>query len=209
MQADLKAAIHLSIPFYRQHYDFTCGPACLMMAMKYLEPGVRPGKDLEIDLWREANLVAVCGTSRYGLAFSATTRGFSARVTSSTGGIDFAEKFVPSLDDPAMLLLREQFSERRARCKKLHVRERKTTITGKTLREALFSNHVPLIVTSSWFCDGEDCPHWVVVTGIDEKFLSFYNPSDVRQKKRRIGLPDLSEFVGYHGDQSMVEVWKQ
>jgi len=207
MQAEHGASIHLSIPFYRQHFIFTCGPACLMMAMKYLDHGVQPGKDLEIDLWREANLVAVCGTSRYGLAFSAATRGFSTRVTSSTGGIDFAEKFVPSLDVPAMKLLREQFSERRARCKKLQVRERQATITGKTLRESLFSNHVPLIVTSSRFCGGEDCPHWVVVTGIDDKFLSFYSPSDVRQKKRKTGLRTLQEFIGYHGDQSMVEIW--
>ena len=208
MQDKHRASIRLDLPFYRQHYDFTCGPASLMMAMKYLEPNVRPGKDLEIDLWREANLIAVCGTSRYGLAFSAATRGFSARVTSSSGGIDFAEKFVPSLDDPNMKLLREQFSERRARCKKLHVRERQATITGRTLREALFSNHVPLIVTSSRFCGGEDCPHWVAVTGIDDKFLYFSNPSDVRPKKRKIGLPALQEFIGYHGDQSMVEVWK-
>lgn len=207
MQAEHRPSIHLNIPFYRQHYDFTCGPSCLMMAMKYLEPGTRPGKEMEIDLWREANLVAVCGTSRYGLAFSAVTRGFSARVTNNTGGIDFAEKFVPSLDAHAMKLLREQFSERRARCKKLRVRERQAPITSRTLREALFSNHVPLIVTSSRFCGGEDCPHWVVVTGIDDKYLSFYSPSDVRQKKRKTGLPALQGFIGYHGDQSMVEIW--
>jgi hypothetical protein len=209
MQVKHGASIHLSIPFYRQHYDFTCGPACLMMAMKFLECDQRPGKDREIDIWREGNLVAVCGTGRYGLAYSAAARGFSARVTSSTGGIDFAEKFVPSLDIPAMKLLREQFSERRARCRKLQVRDRQATITGKTLREALFSNHVPLIVTSSRFCGGDDCPHWVVVTGIDDKILSFYSPSDVRQKKRKVGLPALQEFIGYHGDQSMVEIWKQ
>lgn len=209
MQEKHRPSIHLNIPFYRQHFDFTCGPASLMMAMKYLEPGVQPGKEMEIDLWREANLVAVLGTSRYGLAFSAATRGFSARVTSSTGGIDFAEKFVPSLDDPDMKLLREQFLERRARCKKLQVRERQATITGKALRESLFSNHVPLIVTSSRFSDGEDCPHWVVVTGIDDKFLYFNSPSDVRQKKRKTGLPGLSEVVGYHGDQSMVEIWNE
>lgn len=207
MRVEHRPSIHLNIPFYRQHFDFTCGPACMMMAMKYLEPGVRPGKDLEIDLWREANLITVCGTSRYGLAFSAATRGFSARVTSNTGGIDFADKFVPSLDAPTTLLLREQFSERRARCKKLPVRERQAMITDRTLREALFSNHVPLIVTSSRFCGGEDCPHWVVVTGIDDKFLYFSSPSDVRPKKRKTGLPALQEFVGYHGDQSMVEIW--
>jgi uncharacterized membrane protein YraQ (UPF0718 family) len=32
MQAERGASIHLDIPFYRQHYDFTCGPASLMMA---------------------------------------------------------------------------------------------------------------------------------------------------------------------------------
>jgi hypothetical protein len=180
-----------------------------MMAMKYLECDQQLGKDREIDIWREGNLVAVCGTSRYGLAYSAAARGFSARVTSNTGGIDFVEKFGPSLDDPAMKLLNEQFSERRARCKKIQVRERRVTITGKTLREALFSNHVPQIVTSSRFCGGEDCPHWVVVTGIDDKFVFFYSPSDARPKKRRFGLPALQEFIGYHGNQSMVEIWRK
>jgi len=180
-----------------------------MMAMNYQKPGMRPGKELEIDLWREANLIAVCGTSRYGLAFSAAIRGFSARVTSSTKGPDFVEKFVPPLDDPAMLLLREQFSERRARCRTLHVRERQAPITERILREALFSNHVPLIVTSYRFCGGEDLPHWVVVTGIDDRFLSFYSPSDLRPKKRKTGLAALGEFTGYRGDQSMVEVWNK
>lgn len=209
MQAEHGASIHLSIPFYRQHYDFTCGPASLMMAMKYHNHDLRLGKDLEIDIWREGNLVAVCGTSRYGLAYSAAARGFSARVTSNTGGIDFVDKFVPPLDGPAMQLLEEQFYERRARCRKSGVRERQQTITGKILRESLFSNHVPLIVTNTLFYSKEDLPHWVAVTGIDDKCMYINDPSDARPKKRKIGLPALSEFVGYHGDQSMVEIWKQ
>ncbi len=58
MQADNGASIQLNIPFYRQHYDFTCGPASLMMAMKYLDKEVRLGKELELDLWREGTLVS-------------------------------------------------------------------------------------------------------------------------------------------------------
>ena len=57
MQADHGASIQLNIPFYRQHYDFTCGPASLMMAMKYLDNDVCLGKELELDLWREGTLV--------------------------------------------------------------------------------------------------------------------------------------------------------
>lgn len=203
------ASIHLAIPFYRQHYDFTCGPASLMMAMKYLDNDVCTGKDAEIDIWREANLIAVPGTGRYGLAYSAAVRGFSARVTSNTGGPGFVEKFVPPLEGPAIQLLMEQFRERRNRCRKSGVRERQQTITGRTIRESLFSNHVPLIVTNAVFCSKEDLPHWVTVTGTDDRFLYFNNPADVRARKRKIGLADLPEFIGYHGDQSMVEVWRE
>jgi hypothetical protein len=41
MQAARGAPVHLAIPFYRQHYDHTCGPASLMMAMKYLDCDLR------------------------------------------------------------------------------------------------------------------------------------------------------------------------
>jgi len=209
MPAEYRSSIHLEVPFYRQHCDFTCGPASLLMAMKYLQEDLHPGKDLEFDIWREGNLVAVLGTSRYGLAFSAVVRGFSAHVSSNTGEIDFVEKFIPPLKDPDMQLLRCQFFERRSRCRKLGVRERQQTVSGKTLRESLFLNHVPLIVTNSQFFSREDQPHWITVTGMDDKFLYFNNPADTRPKKRKIGLNALQEFIGYHGDQSMVEVWKQ
>jgi hypothetical protein len=208
MQSDHGASIHLEIPFYRQHFEFTCGPACLIMAMKYLEPAMRPGKELEIDLWREANLVAVCGTSRYGIAFSAAGRGFSARVTSNTGGLDFVDRFDPPLDDEAMDLLRSQFSERRTRCRNRGVREKRETITAGTIRAALFSNHAPLIVTGSRSHGTGDLPHWVIVTGIDDKFLYFNDPADSRPGKRKIGLAAVPEFIGFRGAQSMVEIWK-
>jgi hypothetical protein len=47
------------------------------------------------------------------------------------------------------------------------------------------------------------------VTGIDDRFLYFNNPSDARRRKRKIVLTDLQDFIGYHGAQSMVEVWKK
>jgi len=208
MQAEHGVSIHMSIPFFPQHYDFTCGPASLMMAMKYLDNDMHFGKGLEIDIWREGNLVPVLGTSRFGLAYSPAVRGFSARVTSNTGGIDFVDKIVPPLNEQDMQLLKEQFYERRTRCKKLGVREKQETITSETLCKSLLLNHVPLIVTNSLFFSKENLPHWVAVTGIDDKFMYFNNPSDTNPKKRKIEIPDLQEFVGYHGDQSMVEVWR-
>lgn len=209
MRTEHGASIHLDIPFYRQHYDFTCGPASLLMAMKYLDASVRFGKDLEIDLWREGNLVAVFGTSRFGLAYSAAVRGFSAKVTSNTGGIDFVDRFVPPLDDQAMQVLKDHFYERRSRCRRLGVREREEQITGKTLLKSLSSNQVPLLVTNSSFFSNDNLPHWVAVTGIDDRFMYFHNPSDTRRRVRKVELTGLREFVGYQGAQSMVEVWRE
>ncbi|WP_321507242.1 peptidase C39 family protein [uncultured Methanoregula sp.] len=209
MHAEPGSPIHLKIPFYRQHYDFTCGPASLMMAMKYLDENLRLGKGMEIDVWREATLGVVCGTSRYGLAYSAVTRGFSARVTSNTGGIDFARWCLSRLNDPEMQMLTDLFYERRARCRNLGVRERQERITGETISKSLFLNHVPLIITNSLFRSREDLPHWVTVTGIDDRWMYFNDPFDTRPKQSKAGLPALQGFIGYHGDQSMVEVWKE
>lgn len=209
MQHRNAGIIHLPVPFYRQHYDFTCGPACLMMAMKYFNDSLILLNDLEIDIWREANLVAVPGTSRYGLAFSAATRGFSARVASNTGGIDFVKRIDPPLDDEAMDLLMSQYSERRTRCRSLGVKESRVAITARTLRAALGRNHVPLIVTSTRFYSTDDLPHWVVVTGIDDGRLSFFNPADPGMRTRAVGHDSLHSFIGYRGEQSMVEVWKE
>lgn len=180
-----------------------------MMAMKYLDPGMCLGKDLEIDLWREGNLAAVPGTGRSGLAYSAAVRGFFGRFTSNNGGLDFVDTFVPQPGEPDMKMLKVLFYVRRTRCRRLGVRERQETITGETLRKLLFSNHVPLVVTNSLFFSTEDLPHWIAVTGIDDRFLYFNNPSDARRRNRKIGLAALQEFIGYHGVQSMVEVWKQ
>jgi hypothetical protein len=208
MQAKRKGTIHLNAPFYRQHYDFTCGPASLMMAVKYFDERLHLTKDLEIDVWREGNMVEVYGTSRYGLAYSAAVRGFCARVTSNTGRIDFVDRLIPPVEDLNTQVLKLHFSERKDRCKKLGVEERRETITGETIYTSLLSNHVPLIVTNALFCICENLPHWVTVTGMNNKFVYFNNPLDLRPRKRKIELSALQRNIGYRGDQSMVEVWR-
>lgn len=69
---------------YFQGTDFTCGPACLMMAMAALDEDYTPNHLDELVIWREANLVmqgkppAGCGP--YGLVRAALRRGFTVEV---------------------------------------------------------------------------------------------------------------------------------
>jgi hypothetical protein len=75
----------MRVPFHRQSFDFTCGPASLIMVMRYFDPGLAPGRELEIDIWREANLIEAYATSHYGLALAAYRRGFRARTEGNAG----------------------------------------------------------------------------------------------------------------------------
>lgn len=153
-------------------------------------------------------MVEVYGTSRFGLAYSAVVRGFSARVTSNTGRIDFVDRLIPPLENLNTHMLKLHFYERREQCRKLGVEEKKEPVTVETIYNALLVNHVPLIVTSALFCRGENLPHWIAVTGIDNNFLYFNNPLHLNPQKKKFKLSTLEKVIGYRGDQSMVEVWK-
>ena len=56
LDEDPEPLVRLPVP-YLQHYDFTCGPACLMMAMKGLDPAFPLTRALEFMLWKEATLI--------------------------------------------------------------------------------------------------------------------------------------------------------
>ena len=146
LKSDLRQtnSINLQVPYYRQHYDFTCGPASLMMAMKYFDKCLPLTKNLEIDIWKESNMVELCGTSRYGIAYSALTRGFKVKVINNAGKIDFVDQIVPSLKDINTDMLKLHFRERRDRCRRLGVEEGQEPITVKTIYNSLCSSHVPL-----------------------------------------------------------------
>jgi hypothetical protein len=49
------------------------------MAMRHFDPKLLPTRELEIDIWREANLIEAYATSHYGLALAAHRRGYRSR----------------------------------------------------------------------------------------------------------------------------------
>src|SRR5690554_5556647 len=85
----------LGVPFYGQTLDFTCGPACLMMAMRHHGYPVPLERWLELTLWREATTVFMTsghgGCSAHGLAAAALRRGFQATVVTRDEGVPFID----------------------------------------------------------------------------------------------------------------------
>jgi hypothetical protein len=72
-----------------------------MMAMKFFQPSLPLSKGLELDIWRESNLVESYGTSKEGLAVAAARRGFSAYtmgISRKHSFIDEISHEIPSID---------------------------------------------------------------------------------------------------------------
>ena len=69
---------------YYQSTEFTCGPACLVMAMAALDPSYKASRLEEMKIWRRAGLAFMgeghAGCGPYGLALAALQRGFHVEI---------------------------------------------------------------------------------------------------------------------------------
>jgi ribosomal-protein-alanine acetyltransferase len=182
------------VPWYPQSLEFTCGPACLMMAMKALEPGTAMDRSLEIQLWREATTVYMTsglgGCGAQGLALAAWRRGFEVRVSLS----DATEIFtagVRSEKKKEVIRLVEQDFARQLRTAGIRVSHRARSVSA--LRRELAAGAFAVVLISSYRLHGDRAPHWVLLTAADEHFLYINDPFVDREEQQTdtdcIGIP--------------------
>jgi ribosomal protein S18 acetylase RimI-like enzyme len=188
----------VKIPFYRQTLDFTCGPAALMMAMKALDPGLKFSRRTELRIWRESTTIFMAsghgGCDPFGLALAASRRGFGVELFINAR----APVFMRSVRDPEKkevirLIHEDRIDEIRESHIKLHHR-----VLGITeLQRRFFDGAIPIVLVSSFRIYHEKAPHWVVITGFDEKCIyvhdSFVDVEAGRTESDSINMPILRE----------------
>ncbi len=190
----------LNVPYYAQTLDFTCGPACLMMALKYFRPEAELNRALEMTLWKEATLIFMAsgygGTDGYGLALSALTRGLDCRMVMSM--------------DSTPLLKSVRSTEKREIMRIVHAdlkRKAKKAGLGSAIYEygideivsALYRGSLPIVMISTYRLTGDRVPHWVIVTGFDENNVYIHDPDVAsyrrdRSRARNLRI-DKAEFL--------------
>ena len=73
--------------YFHQTTEFTCGPACIMMALAWADPAFKPSPALEFQLWREATTIFMTsgpgGCEPFGLAVTLKRRGLVRKSTSA------------------------------------------------------------------------------------------------------------------------------
>jgi predicted double-glycine peptidase len=174
------------VPYYQQTLEFTCGPAALMMAMKALESSVMLDRTLEIRIWRESTTVFMTsghgGTSPYGMALAAVHRGFEAEVFVNDA-TELLVDSVRSVEKKAVMRLVEKDFLDEMRERDIPVHYRKVDVSD--IRAAFDQGGVPIVLISSYRIYKEKFPHWVVVTGFDDRFIYVHDPY-VDQEKHKV-----------------------
>ncbi|MDH5546515.1 MAG: GNAT family N-acetyltransferase/peptidase C39 family protein [Gammaproteobacteria bacterium] len=165
------------VPFYPQSLEFTCGPACLLMAMKSLDNGVELNRKSEIQLWRESTTVFMTsghgGCDPYGLALAAHRRDFDVEIYVNEEGALFMNSVRSQEKKEVMRLVQEDFIDQ---IKKSRISLRVDSLSLQELQDKFEKGGIPVVLISSYRIYREKFPHWVVVTGFDENFIFVHDP---------------------------------
>lgn len=165
------------VPYYEQTLDFTCGPSALLMAMKALDPSIELDRTLELRLWRESTTIFMTsghgGCGPYGMALSAYRMGFDVEIYVKEPGVMFVDSVRNEEKKEVMRLVQEDFL---AELSKLPVKVHHGTLNVEEMKQKFDEGGIPIVLISSYRIYREKFPHWVVVTGFDEKYIYVHDP---------------------------------
>jgi ribosomal protein S18 acetylase RimI-like enzyme len=179
------------LPHFAQTTDFTCGPAALLMAMKYLRPSLGMTQMEEINLWREATTVFMTrghgGTSPLGLALAAKARGFDSALWLSSPKAPFLASVRSESKKHIIEMIHEDFLARS--------REQAIPMSGfpkslDTLKEHLAEGWAVILLISTYRFNRSKEPHWVWLVHIDEGY-AYINDPDVDAEHWQSALDNI------------------
>ncbi len=173
----------VDVPLFAQTTPFTCGPACLMMARAALDPDVALDARDELQVWREATSIYMAsghgGCGPLGLALAAWRRGLRAEVWLSQDG----PLFTDTVRDPAKKQVIERVHEDfAAQVAETDILLHPRSADEAVLTEAMAGGGLPLVLISQYRMAREKAPHWVLLTGYDDRFF-YANDPDVDEDR--------------------------
>lgn len=170
-------AVRLPVPHYAQTTTFTCGPACLLMALHALDNSIPLTQRLELQLWREATTIFMTaghgGCGPHGLALAAHRRGFHVEMYVNQQRPLFVEGVRAADKKEIIRRVEEDFTEQ--------LQQTDVVIDSRPpdvdeLVDALRAGRLPVVLVSSFQLTRMKAPHWVILTGFDDDYIYFHDP---------------------------------
>jgi ribosomal protein S18 acetylase RimI-like enzyme len=172
---------HAPPPYFHQTTEFTCGPACIMMALGWAEPSFHATPVLEYSLWREATTIFMTGgpggCEPYGLAVTLRRHGLRPEIFVSRPGPYFVDT-VRAEDRKRVMLAAQAEFQRKAG--ELHIPSHFFALGESALTEAFDNGAVAIVLVAGYHGVRRRVPHWVFAFGHEGRSIFLHDPAAVR-----------------------------
>ena len=171
------AALRAAPPYFHQTTEFTCGPACIMMALAWADRWFKPAPAFEFQLWREATTIFTGsgpgGCEPYGMAVALRRHGLRPEIHVSRPGPYFLET-VKSADKRRVMGLDPGRVPREA--KALDIPSHLTPVNESVLMRAFDAGSVAIVLVSGYHMVPRGKPHWIFAFGRDGRHVLMHDP---------------------------------
>jgi ribosomal protein S18 acetylase RimI-like enzyme len=175
------AALGMAPPYFHQTTEFTCGPACIMMALAWANRGFKPAPYFEFELWRQATTIftgaAPGGCDPYGMAVALKRHGLWPEIKVSRPGPYFLDT-VTSLDRRRVMQLTQAQFQREA--ESLNIPSHLTSVNESVLMQAFDAGSVAIVLVSGYHMIPRGKPHWIFAFGRDGRHVLMHDPAAIR-----------------------------
>ena len=180
--------LKMAPPYRHQTTEFTCGPACLMMALAWAQPQRKLEPGLEFRLWREATTIFMTaghgGCGPYGLAVALKRRGLLPEIYVNRPGPYFLDTVRSDNKRRVMRLTQTDFKRE---AEALGIRSHMTPLSESVLMRAFDDGAVAIVLVSGYQMRRSRVPHWVFAFGHEGHYVLVHDPA-ARKDDRDIAV---------------------
>jgi ribosomal protein S18 acetylase RimI-like enzyme len=177
--------------YFAQTTEFTCGPACIMMALAWAGRRIKPAPAFEFDLWRDATTIFMAsglgGCEIYGMAVTLKRRGLDPEVYASRRGPYFLDG-VASAEKRRVMEVTQAEYRRQARA--LAIPTHLTPVRESVLIRAFEQGKVAIVLVSGYQMSTRGQPHWVFAFGRDGRHILLHDPAANRDEHGKAIAPE-------------------
>src|SRR6266481_2016083 len=174
-------ALAAAPPYFHQSTEFTCGPACIMMALAWADRNFKPEPACEFQLWREATTIFMTsgpgGCEPYGMAVALKRHGLEPELYVSHPGPYFLET-AQSADKRRVMRVTQLAFQREA--KALAIPTHLTPVSESVLMRAFAAGSVVIVLVSGYHMVDRGRPHWIFTFGRDGRHVLMHDPAAIR-----------------------------
>jgi ribosomal protein S18 acetylase RimI-like enzyme len=175
------AALRNAPPYFHQSTDFTCGPACIMMALAWVDRNFKPAPAFEFTLWREATTMfsgpGPGGCEPYGMAVTLRRHGLRPDIHVSRPGPYFLDNVKSADKRRAMALTQAEFM-RQARDQDIPTHL--SPVNESLLMRTFDAGNVAIVLISGYHMIPRGVPHWIFAFGRNGRHVLMHDPAAVR-----------------------------